>query len=144
MAEVIAFPGPPTHPVLAVSVAVFRGGDVLLVKRAKPPRLWSLPGGRVEFGESLEDAALRELTEETGLSADIAGQGRVLEVLGEGTAGHYVIVNFAASYRGGTARARSDAADVAWCDIASLETYAMTPRALETIEAARAIVCAGS
>ena len=68
MAESRAYP---TRPFLAASIAVFRDGQVLLAERAAPPaaRLFSLPGGLVEPGESLQEAALRELEEETGVEA---------------------------------------------------------------------------
>ena len=69
---------------LAASIAVFRDGKVLLATRTKPPadRLWSLPGGKVEAGETLEQAALRELDEEVGVTARIVGFNRHVEIFG--------------------------------------------------------------
>ena len=63
-------------PIPAVGVVCFRGDDVLLIKRGAPPRAgeWSLPGGRIEFGERAADAALRELREETGWQAQRADE----------------------------------------------------------------------
>ena len=74
---------------LAASVAVFRDGKVLLATRTKPPadQLWSLPGGKVEAGETLEEAALRELDEEVGVTARILGFNRHVEIFGRDAAG---------------------------------------------------------
>ena len=67
--------GPKQAPIAAVGVVCLRGDDVLLIRRGKPPLedSWSLPGGRIEWGERAADAALRELKEETGCSAEIVG-----------------------------------------------------------------------
>lgn len=86
------------RPVLAVSVALFRGDEVLLVLRGKPPfaDLWSLPGGRVEFGERLEDAARRELREETGVEAKALAFVRLHEAIDVAAGAHAVIAVHAA------------------------------------------------
>ncbi len=91
----------PTHPQLAVSAAIFREGKVLLTRRARSPAkgFYSLPGGRVEFGESLHQALAREVDEETGLTIDIVGLAGWREVLpSTGGAGHYLIMSFAARW----------------------------------------------
>lgn len=91
----------PTHPQLAVSAAIFRDGKVLLTRRARSPAkgFYSLPGGRVEFGESLHQALSREVDEETGLSIDIIGLAGWREVLPAAAgAGHYLIMSFAARW----------------------------------------------
>src|SRR3954471_2916858 len=79
----LASPVQPTHPQLAVSAAIFRDGKVLLVRRARSPAkgFYSLPGGRVEFGESLHQALRREVDEETGLEIEIIGLAGWREVL---------------------------------------------------------------
>jgi ADP-ribose pyrophosphatase YjhB (NUDIX family) len=91
----------PSHPQLAVSAAIFRDGKVLLVRRTRSPAkgFYSLPGGRVEFGESLHQALAREVDEETGLEIDIMGLAGWREVLpsAPGT-GHYLIMSFAARW----------------------------------------------
>jgi ADP-ribose pyrophosphatase YjhB (NUDIX family) len=91
----------PTHPQLAVSAAIFRDGKVLLVRRARSPAkgFYSLPGGRVEFGESLHQALSREVDEETGLRIGIIGLAGWREVLPAAAgAGHYLIMSFAARW----------------------------------------------
>src|SRR5918912_3892776 len=85
----------PTRPQLAVSGAIFRDGKVLLVRRARSPGkgFYSLPGGRVEFGESLHAALHREVDEETAIKIDIVGLAGWREVLPSANGGgHYVIM----------------------------------------------------
>src|ERR1700761_8105482 len=92
----------PSRPILAASVAIFRDGKVLLGERARSPGqgLFSLPGGVVELGETLEEAARREVREETGLEVEISGFVRHNEVVYRDEAGavprHFVIAVFAA------------------------------------------------
>lgn len=91
----------PTHPRIAVSAAIFRDGKVLLTRRARSPAkgFYSLPGGRVEFGESLHQALSREVDEETGLEIEIVSLAGWREVLpGAPGAGHYLIMSFAARW----------------------------------------------
>ena len=91
----------PIRPQIAVSAAIFRDGKVLLTRRARSPAkgFYSLPGGRVEFGESLHQALAREIDEETGLDIDIIGLAGWLEVLPAAAgAGHYLIMSFAARW----------------------------------------------
>lgn len=91
----------PTHPQIAVSAAIFRDGKVLLTRRARSPAkgFYSLPGGRVEFGEALHQALSREVDEETGLSIEIVGLAGWREVLpATAGAGHYLIMSFAARW----------------------------------------------
>src|SRR6187402_560758 len=93
--ETVASPVQPSHPQLAVSAAIFRDGKVLLVRRASSPGKghYSLPGGRVEFGETLHTALHREVDEETALKIDIAGLAGWREVVpGAGGDGHYLIM----------------------------------------------------
>jgi 8-oxo-dGTP diphosphatase len=97
----VAPPVQPPHPQLAVSAAIFRDGKILLVRRAKSPAqgFYSLPGGRVEFGETLHAALHREVDEETALKIEIAGLAAWREVVpGTGGGGHYLIMSFAARW----------------------------------------------
>jgi ADP-ribose pyrophosphatase YjhB (NUDIX family) len=91
----------PSHPQIAVSAAIFRDGKVLLTRRARSPAkgFYSLPGGRVEFGESLHQALIREVDEETGLTIEIVSLAGWREVLPAAPgAGHYLIMSFAARW----------------------------------------------
>src|SRR5258707_5968623 len=91
-------PVQPSHPQLAVSAAIFRDGKVLLVRRARSPAkgFYSLPGGRVEFGEPLHTALHREVDEETALKIEIIGLAGWHEVMpGTSGGGHYLIISVA-------------------------------------------------
>ncbi|WP_460452084.1 NUDIX hydrolase [Alsobacter sp. SYSU BS001988] len=121
----------PSRPFLAASVAVFRDGKVLLATRTKPPSaaLFSLPGGLVEPGETLEEAALRELEEEVGCAAKIAGFVRHSQVIERDGAGrvlrHFVIATFAARWVSGEPAPGPEAGAVLFADpqdIAALPT----------------------
>ncbi len=123
--RVIPFPTAgkaPLRPVLAASVAVFRDGKVLLATRTRPPddRLWSLPGGKVEPGETLEQAALRELAEEVGVEARILAFNRHVEIFGRDAAGavthHFVVASFVGSWLSGEPTVGPEAGAVMWAD----------------------------
>jgi len=132
----------PDRPIVGVGAVVLEGGRVLLVRRANEPSKgeWSLPGGAVELGESLEEAVVREIREETGLDVEV---GRVVEVLDRvrrDAAGrveyHYVIVDYACAIRGGLLAAGTDAADVRWVDVAGLAQLGVSEKAISVINKA--------
>ena len=107
-----------SHPVPTVGVVCLRGEEVLLIKRGTPPRLgqWSVPGGRLEWGEALQDAALRELKEETGVDAELLGLIDVIDGVFPARPGgeitrHYVLIDYAARWTGGEPMAGDDAAE---------------------------------
>ena len=110
----------PTAPVAAVGGVVLDGDRVLLVRRALPPRQgeWSLPGGRLELGESLADGAAREVREETGLAVEVGPVVEVFDRVHRDDAGgirfHFVIVDFLCRVTGGALQAGDDAAEVRW------------------------------
>jgi len=115
----------PEYAVAAVGAVLIRSGRILLVKRGYPPAVgkWSLPGGVIEAGESLADAATRELEEETGLRARPLGvvwvlNNVVLDPLGR-VKYHYLIVDviFDSESVEGSLRAGGDALDVSWVDL---------------------------
>jgi 8-oxo-dGTP diphosphatase len=129
------------RPVKAVGAVVFdAAGRVLLVRRGRPPGAgtWSLPGGRVEAGESLEAAVVRELREETGLAIRVVCGLGVVSVVREGYA--YEIhehLAFPVDPRP-VARASDDATDVRWADIAELRDLGVTEDARRVVDAANA------
>jgi 8-oxo-dGTP diphosphatase len=107
-----------SHPVPTVGVVCLRGEEVLLIKRGTPPRLgqWSVPGGRLEWGETLQVAALRELKEETGVDAELLGLIDVIDGVFPARPGgeitrHYVLIDYAARWTGGEPTAGDDAAE---------------------------------
>lgn len=149
--RIIRFPAPALtqRPVLAASIAVFRDGKVLLATRTKPPadRLWSLPGGRVEAGESLEDAALRELEEEVGVTARILGFNRHVEIVGRDEAGrvthHFVVASFVGIWISGEPQPGPEAGAVMWVDPNRLGGLATTRELGEVLRRA-ATIAAGA
>ncbi|MDX2233734.1 MAG: NUDIX hydrolase [Hyphomonadaceae bacterium] len=136
---------PQRAPVAAAGVICLRGDDVLLIRRGTPPRLgeWSLPGGRIEWGETAADAALRELREETGVEADLLGLVDVVDGLFASRAGgpvwgHYVLVDYAARWRAGEPRAGDDAAEARFFARAAIDPLGLWHETVRVIDAARA------
>jgi ADP-ribose pyrophosphatase YjhB (NUDIX family) len=110
----------------------------LLVRRGKAPLLgrWVVPGGTVELGETLEEALVREIAEETGLQVEPVEILTVFDRIdreGGRVAYHYVIVDFLCRWRSGEARAASDALAVAWVRPGELDGYDLPPKALEVV-----------
>lgn len=116
-------PSPLPAPVPAVGVVCLRGDQVLLIRRGKPPRLgeWSLPGGRIEPGERAVDAALRELHEETGVTARITGLLDVVDGLFPEANRHYVLIDYAADWLSGEPVAGDDALEARFAPLAEVE-----------------------
>jgi ADP-ribose pyrophosphatase YjhB (NUDIX family) len=136
-------PAPPSRPQLAVSAAIFRGPDLLLVRRARSPAkgFYSLPGGRVEYGESLAEAVLREVMEETALSIEIVALAGFREVLpGPANAGHYVILSFAARWIEGEPVLNDELDEYRWIAPDTLGAFKATEGLAAIVGSARALL----
>jgi 8-oxo-dGTP diphosphatase len=108
-------------PVAAVGAVVWRGREqLLLVRRGQPPRAgeWSIPGGRLEAGERLREALVREVAEETGLTVTIERLIDVVDFMesdaGGALSAHYLLIDFSARWIAGEACAASDVAECGW------------------------------
>ena len=139
----MASPVQPTHPQLAVSAAIFRDDKVLLVRRARSPAkgFYSLPGGRVEFGETLHAALHREVDEETALKIDILGLAGWREVVpGISGGGHYLIMSFAARWRSGEVVLNEELDDFRWLEPDGLSDLKLTGGLQEVIQQAKGLL----
>lgn len=129
-------------PVPAAGVIVLSGTHVLLIRRGTPPNLgaWSLPGGRIQPGETARAAAIREVQEETGLEVRLSGLVEVIDLIGHGPDGtllyHYLVTDYWAETDFKLPVAGDDAAEARWCDVCSLDRYALTPEIQRVITAA--------
>jgi ADP-ribose pyrophosphatase YjhB (NUDIX family) len=133
----------PPHPQLAVSAAIFRDHKILLVRRARSPAkgFYSLPGGRVEFGETLDAALHREVEEETALAIEIIGLAGWREVVpGTSGGGHYLIMSFAARWSAGEPVLNDELDDFKWLDPAAIGDLKLTGGLLEVITSARKLL----
>ena len=129
----------PDQPIIGVGGIVFKGDEVLLVRRGKEPALgeWSLPGGAVEVGETLEEALHRELQEETGIEVEILGLSAFLERIFPDAAGrisyHYVLLDFLCCYLGGEPRVGSDVLELCFTPLPFLKNFGLTKHASQVI-----------
>lgn len=136
--------GPSTQPVVAVAAIVFdEDGRVLVIERGRPPGvgLWSVPGGRLELGESIAVAVAREVREETGLDVEVGPLVAVVERVTPTTGGtyHHVILDHLAYLRGGRLAAGDDVTAVRFVDDAELRALPVTDGLVPVIERARAM-----
>jgi 8-oxo-dGTP diphosphatase len=135
-------------PIPAVGVVCFNdAGDVLLIKRGTPPRLgeWSIPGGRLEWGESTKAAALRELKEETGVDAQLVGLIDVVDGIFTGrttgeTTRHYVLIDYVARHISGIPVAGDDAVEAKFVSESALANYGLWDETLRVIQDGRALL----
>ncbi|MEE7478363.1 NUDIX hydrolase [Methylobacterium hispanicum] len=138
----------PARPFVGASIAVIRGDRVLLAARANAPMrgVWTLPGGLVEAGETLAEAALRELREEVGLEARVVGVLSPTEIIDRDAEGrarhHYVVHPHAALWQGGEPVAGPEALGVRWARLDEVAELATTPGLVGTLTEAFARVSA--
>jgi len=125
-------------PQVAVGAIVFdEAGRVLLVERGRPPGvgLWSVPGGKLEYGETLAQAVAREVREETGLVVEVGALACVVERMGDDH--HYVILDYMARVIGGVLAAADDVRAARFVDEAELATLPVTDGLLDVLARAR-------
>ena len=122
----------PDQPVVGVGAIIVSEGKILLERRKNEPSRgkWSIPGGLVELGESVEQAVIREVKEETGLDVEAPCLIDVVDNISFDQKGkvkhHYVIVDFLVNIRGGLAKAASDADELKWVPLSEVEEYDLT------------------
>ena len=132
----------PDRPFLAVSAAIAREGKLLVVRRARAPAngLFTLPGGVVEAGESLLEAVVREVAEETGMSIEpvaLAGfREAIIRDAHDRVERHFVILCFAARWRGGEPTLNEELSEARWITPAELSGLSTTPGLAEIVAAA--------
>jgi 8-oxo-dGTP diphosphatase len=132
----------PSRPVCGVGVVVWKDDSVLLIQRGKAPRLgdWGLPGGVVELGETLREAARREVREECEINIALGDIVDAVDLIQRDDAAqlqfHYVIIDFAATYVSGTLHAASDVLDARWVAPRDLDAYALPTETREVIDKA--------
>jgi len=134
----------PDAPRVGVGAVVLDGERVLLARRGRAPSAgkWSIPGGLVHLGERLEEAAVREVQEETGLRVRLLGLCGVIDRVVRDTdvvRYHYVIIDYVAESVGGRLQAGTDAAEVRWVAVGDLGQYDCTEGLADMIHRALAI-----
>ena len=139
----------PPSPVVGIGIVIWNEYDeFVLIRRGKPPRQgeWSIPGGRLEWGETLRDGAMREAMEETGLKIEILGFIDIVDSVTRNDSGipvrHYVLADFAARAVAGSLRAGSDAADARWVPFGELERLALWSETQRIIRESRRYLAA--
>ena len=136
----------PSRPFVGIGIVVIKDDHVLLCRRGKPPNVgsWTLPGGAQDLGETCEEAARRELMEETGLSVgDLHFCAHVDTIRRDGDGRvrfHYTILDFATRWESGDPFAGSDVSEVQWAPLDALEPYELWSEAHRIIAIARRLV----
>ncbi|HAD88320.1 MAG TPA: phosphohydrolase [Rhodospirillaceae bacterium] len=130
----------PERPIVGIGAVVIKNDQVLLIRRGKPPRLGglSLPGGAQKVGETVFEGALREVTEETGVEAEVLGLIDVVDSMTKDDDGrlqfHYTLIDVVCRWTSGEPKAGGDAADALWmplADIPGLGLWSETQRIIE-------------
>jgi mutator protein MutT len=136
----------PRRPMVGVGAVVWRDGSVLLERRGQPPAQgsWSLPGGLVDVGETLEEAVAREVREECSIEVNVGPLLGVFEPIVRDDEGriryHYVVLDYLAVYRDGEVAIGDDAAELRWVPIDSLGPYPLLPATRKMIERAKQVI----
>ena len=136
----------PARPIVGIGIVVIKQDSVLLVRRGKPPNIgsWTLPGGAQEVGETVEDAARRELLEETGIAVGRLHFAAHVDNIRRDAEGrvqfHYTILDFAARWEAGEPVAASDVTEAVWVPLDSMEEYRLWSEAYRVIAIARELV----
>lgn len=131
----------PQNPRVAVGAVVFNNNRVLLVRRGQPPSedLWAIPGGSVEIGETLQEAAEREILEETGITIRAGEPVYTFDVIDRDGAGkirfHYVIVDLGADYVRGDPTAGDDAVEARWVTAREINNLHVSAPTLKLLKA---------
>jgi len=132
----------PDRPIVGVGAVVIDGNRVLLVRRGHEPLKgeWSLPGGAVELGETLDAAIAREVREETGLDVEVGPLIGVFDRVRLDDEGrvryHYVLIDFVCRATDGSLLCASDADEAAWVDRTELAAYGVAPATIDVIATA--------
>jgi ADP-ribose pyrophosphatase YjhB (NUDIX family) len=130
------------HPVVGVGGIILHHDQVLLVRRGKQPGLgkWSIPGGVVEWGESLPEALRREIREECGIEIELGDVVAVLERIiphrERGIHYHYILIDFLGYWKSGMLSPSSDILEARWMDPAEMEGLEMTDRTPQVVKEA--------
>ncbi len=136
----------PARPIVGIGIVVLKGDEVLLVRRGKPPAVgsWTLPGGAQELGETCEQAARRELLEETALTVGALHLAANVDSIRHDAAGriqfHYTIIDYACRWVDGDPIAGSDVTEAVWVPIDGLAAYGLWSEAHRVIAIARRLV----
>ncbi|HYZ25720.1 MAG TPA: NUDIX hydrolase [Geminicoccaceae bacterium] len=132
----------PSRPIVGVGVVVWHDDRVLLIRRNKPPRQghWSLPGGAQQLGETVAEAARREVREEAGLEVEL---GEIIATIDSiehdgdrRVRYHYTLIDFVAEAASPVLRPGSDAADARWFEVAEIETLGLWSETVRVIKLA--------
>lgn len=124
---------PVQHPIIAVCVAIWQEDKILLVRRGNAPNegLWALPGGKINAGETISDAAIRELSEETNLHATPKNIFLIKEIIEFEF--HYVLNCISAESPVGHLKAGDDAADAKWVSVSEIQALETVPGLVDII-----------
>jgi 8-oxo-dGTP diphosphatase len=127
-------------PRIGVGVLIKKGNQYLLVKRGQEPAkgIWTVPGGMVEMGEKLEQAAHREVFEECNIKIKDCCQIDIFEFIERDDKQkikyHYIVVEFLANYSSGTIGAKSDVDDAAWFSLKDLGNLDTTKETIDLVK----------